>query len=53
MTVREASEVFLVSTTRDVQAVSRWDDLELPAPGPVARDVLETWREREPELLGQ
>ena len=33
-TVARASEVFLVSTTRDVQGVSRWDDVDLPAPGP-------------------
>ena len=37
--VRGASEVFLVSTTRDVQAVSRWDDVELPAPGPVTTEA--------------
>ena len=40
---RRASEAFLVSTTRDVQAIGRWDDRDLPAPGPVteacARDV--------------
>ncbi|MBF4763367.1 aminotransferase class IV [Nocardioides islandensis] len=50
--VDEASEVFLASTTRDVQAVARWDDRELPAPGPVTADALATWRRREPELLG-
>ncbi len=32
--VERASEVFLTSTTRDVQGVSRWDDRDLPAPGP-------------------
>ena len=51
-TVDEASEVFLVSTTRDVQAVARWDDRELIAPGPVTLEVAELWRRREPELLG-
>jgi len=50
--VGAASEVFLVSTTRDVQAVHRWDDRELPAPGPVTTAARETWRAREPELLG-
>jgi branched-chain amino acid aminotransferase len=50
--VEQASEVFLVSTTRDVQAVRRWDGRELPAPGPVTTEVRETWRKREPELLG-
>ena len=50
--VAGADEVFLASTTRDVQAVSRWDDRELPAPGPVTAEALATWRRREPELLG-
>jgi branched-chain amino acid aminotransferase len=47
-----ASEVFLVSTTRDVQAVHRWNDRELPTPGPVTTEAREVWRAREPELLG-
>lgn len=50
--VDEASEIFLVSTTRDVQGVARWNDRELDAPGPVTRDVRDLWRKREPELLG-
>ena len=36
---QQASEVFLVSTTRDVHPVSRWDDRALPAPGPVTAEV--------------
>jgi branched-chain amino acid aminotransferase len=44
-----ASEAFLVSTTRDVQAISHWDDRELPAPGPVTRECARTWAEREAE----
>lgn len=48
-----ADEVFLVSTTRDVQAVERWDERELPAPGPVTQEATAAWREREPELLGR
>jgi len=51
--VDEASEVFLASTTRDVQAVARWNDRELTAPGPITTAALATWRQREPELLGQ
>lgn len=47
--VARASEVFLVSTTRDVQGVSRWDDVELPAPGPVTTRARETWARREAE----
>ncbi|WP_395691528.1 aminotransferase class IV [Nocardioides sp.] len=50
--VHEASEVFLASTTRDAQAVSRWDDRELEAPGPVTTAVREMWIRREKELLG-
>ncbi|GAA2144469.1 aminodeoxychorismate lyase [Nocardioides koreensis] len=50
--VEAASEVFLTSTTRDVQGVSAWDARELPAPGPVTREVAALWAEREPELLG-
>ncbi len=50
--VDSASEVFLVSTTRDVQGVTRWNDRELPAPGPMTREIREVWRRREPELLG-
>ena len=50
--VTGASEVFLASTTRDAQAVSHWDDVELEAPGPITREVRETWQKREPELLG-
>ncbi|HSU01845.1 MAG TPA: aminotransferase class IV [Nocardioides sp.] len=46
-----ATEVFLASTTRDVQAVARWDDRELPAPGPVTQACAETWRSREAETM--
>jgi branched-chain amino acid aminotransferase len=46
-----ASEAFLVSTTRDVQAIARWDDRELPAPGPVTQGCAETWAAREAETM--
>jgi branched-chain amino acid aminotransferase len=49
--VTEASEAFLVSTTRDVQAINRWDDRELPAPGPVTREAAAAWSAREVEDL--
>ena len=49
--VREASEVFLASTTRDVQPVSHWDDLELPVPGPITKAAQEAWREHEGTML--
>jgi branched-chain amino acid aminotransferase len=41
--LRQADEIFLASTTRDVQPVHRCDELELAAPGPVTRDVMEAW----------
>jgi branched-chain amino acid aminotransferase len=46
-----ASEIFLASTTRDAQAVVRWNEREL-SHGPVTRAVQETWRSRESALLG-
>jgi branched-chain amino acid aminotransferase len=50
--VERASEVFLASTTRDVQPVARWDDRELAVPGPVTLAAQEAWRRHAPELLG-
>jgi branched-chain amino acid aminotransferase len=50
--IEEASEMFLVSTTRDVQGIARWDDRAVTAPGSVTTEVAQVWREREPELLG-
>lgn len=44
-----ATEAFLVSTTRDVQAISHWDDRELPAPGPITTECAQRWAEREAE----
>ena len=45
------SEAFLVSTTRDVQAISRWDDRDLPASGPITEECVRTWAQREAEHL--
>jgi len=50
--IAEASEVFLASTTRDVQAVHRWNERMLVAPGPITTTVADAWREREASLLG-
>jgi branched-chain amino acid aminotransferase len=41
-----ADEVFLASTTRDVQPVTSWGGRDLPAPGPVTAAVMRTWRLR-------
>ena len=46
-TVADASEVFLTSTTRDVQGVHRWDDRDLAAPGPVTAAVSATFARRQ------
>jgi branched-chain amino acid aminotransferase len=47
----QADEIFLVSTTRDVQPVHRWDDRELVAPGPITRAAAAAWRANEASLL--
>jgi branched-chain amino acid aminotransferase len=41
-----ADEVFVTSSLRDVQAIERWDGLELPAPGPVSKEVAAVFAER-------
>jgi len=41
--LQTADEVILVGTTRDVQGISRVDERELPAPGPVTRKAQEIW----------
>lgn len=43
-----ADEIFLTSTTRDVQAVHRIDDREL-TPGPVTAEAAKAWAAREAE----
>ncbi|MDP9822792.1 branched-chain amino acid aminotransferase [Nocardioides massiliensis] len=43
----DAEEVFVVSTTRDVQPVHRLDDRTWDVPGPLTRRAQQVWRERE------
>jgi len=45
----EADEIFLMSTTRDVQGVHRIDGRELTAPGPLTRALIELWSAKEAE----
>ncbi len=45
--LEEADEIFLVSTTRDVQPVRRLDDREFRVPGPLTLQAMETWAARE------
>jgi branched-chain amino acid aminotransferase len=47
--LQRAAEIFLVSTTRDVQPVLRCDDRDLEAPGPVTAKCMQVWAEREAE----
>jgi len=42
----DSDEVFLASTTRDVQGVHRCDRRDLDAPGPVTARVMKVWEER-------
>lgn len=44
--LERAEEIFLTSTTRDVQAVHRADGRELPAPGPVTAKAARVFAER-------
>ncbi len=48
--LQTADEVFITSSTRDVQAVSRVDDRELAAPGPVTVRAAEAFAEHAPQL---
>jgi branched-chain amino acid aminotransferase len=41
--LQTADEVILVGTTRDVQAISRVDDREVGAPGPITMKAQEIW----------
>jgi branched-chain amino acid aminotransferase len=45
--LQQADEVFLASTTRDVQWVARCDDRAWEQAGPVTRHAAQVWRERE------
>jgi branched-chain amino acid aminotransferase len=42
----EAEEIFLTSTTRDVQGIHRVDDRDLPAPGAITAQVAKIFAER-------
>jgi branched-chain amino acid aminotransferase len=43
-----ADEVFLTSTTRDIQGLAALDDRVYPTEQPVTAKLTQTWREREP-----
>lgn len=47
----DAEEIFLTSTTRDVQAVHALDGRTLDAPGPITAEAMRTFAERAAELV--
>lgn len=47
--LHRADEVFLLSTTREVQPVRRLDGRDLPAPGPVTAAAMAAWAARAAE----
>ena len=49
--LERASEMFLVSTTRDVQGVHHLDGREYPAPGPITQKASDVWVENERQHL--
>ena len=49
--LERASEIFLASTTRDVQPVHTCDGRGYPAPGPVTKEVADLWAAKEREHL--
>ncbi|MCW2780632.1 MAG: 4-amino-4-deoxychorismate lyase [Marmoricola sp.] len=49
--LERAEEIFLASTTRDIQGVHSCDGRALDAPGPVTRDAMQTWANSERENL--
>lgn len=46
-----ADEVFITSTTRDVQGVHQWDEVSFEAPGPVTAEVREVFATRSTDDL--
>lgn len=48
---KRADEVFLTSSSRDVQGVERWDDATWPAPGPVTTRLRDEFSRRAAEDL--
>ena len=47
----EADEVFLTSSLRDVQAISRWDGIDHAAPGPKTTEIAAHFLARSAELV--
>jgi branched-chain amino acid aminotransferase len=45
--LQRADEIFLTSTTRDIQPVHLCDSRQLDAPGPVTKAAIDVWRRKE------
>ena len=50
-TAAEADEVFITSSLRDVQGVTRWDAVEYPGVGPRTAEIAARFRARSTELV--
>ncbi len=50
-TAAEADEVFITSSLRDVQGVTRWDAVEYPGVGPRTAEIAAQFRARSTELV--
>ena len=50
-TAAGADEVFITSSLRDVQGVTRWDAVEYPAPGPRTAEIAAQFLARSAELV--
>lgn len=50
-TAAEADEVFITSSLRDVQGVTRWDAVEYPAPGPRTAEIAARFLAKSTELV--
>ena len=44
--LKEADEAFLTSSTRDIQPISKIDDRELNAPGPISIKLRDAFKEK-------
>ena len=50
-TAAGADEVFITSSLRDVQGVTRWDAVDYPAPGPRTAEIAAQFLAKSTELV--
>ena len=51
MDAAEADEVFITSSLRDVQGVTRWDGMEYPGVGPRTAEIAAQFQAKSAELV--